>query len=397
MKIAFFLHTLRSDWNNGNAHFLRGLVRELGALGHAVTVFEPVMSWSVKNLLQEERGQASLDQFAAVYPDIDLQIYDPADPALEDEFRRALHGMDAVIVHEWNERALIDLVLGLRADSGYRALFHDTHHRASSSPESIHALRVDEFDGVLAFGDALTAIYKERFGIQQCWTLHEAADTTVFYPRSPADMGAPSSSRTSRLRWDEAAPATSAASGSENDLVWVGNWGDGERSAELREFLIEPAARLRRSLGADAFRTTIYGVRYPQGGLDALREAGIRYGGYLPNLSAPEVYARSRVTMHVPRQQYAGAMKGIPTIRVFEALASGIPLLSAPWEDSEELFREGDFTFVASGQEAEEEIALLLDEPDYAQAQVEQGLTTVLARHTCAHRAAQLTRILEEL
>ena len=371
LKIAFFLHTIRSDWNNGNAHFLRGLVREMGTLGHDVTVFEPEMGWSIENLLQEERGQASLDQFAAEYPDIHVQLYDPADPALEDHLRRALHGMDAVIVHEWNERALIDLVLGLRRESGYRALFHDTHHRASSSPESIRALRVNEFDGVLAFGDALTRMYKERFGMEQCWTLHEAADTTVFYPRSESTF--------------------------ENELVWVGNWGDGERSAELREFLIDPAGRLRQSLGAENFRATIYGVRYPQDGLDALRGAGIRYGGYLPNLAAPEIYAQSRITMHVPRQQYAGAMKGIPTIRVFEALASGIPLLSAPWQDTEELFREGDFTFFQNGQEAEEEIALLLNEPDYAQTQVEQGLTTVLARHTCAHRAAQLTRILEEM
>ena len=109
LKIAFFLHTIRSDWNNGNAHFLRGLVREMGTLGHAVTVFEPAMGWSVENLLTEEHGQASLDQFAAVYPDIDVQLYDPADPALKDNLRRALHGTDAVIVHEWNERALIDL------------------------------------------------------------------------------------------------------------------------------------------------------------------------------------------------------------------------------------------------------------------------------------------------
>ena len=30
----------------------------------------------------------------------------------------------------------------------------------------------------------------------------------------------------------------------ERDLVWVGNWGDEERSAELRDFLIEPVATL---------------------------------------------------------------------------------------------------------------------------------------------------------
>lgn len=368
-SIAFFLHTLRSDWNNGNAHFLRGLARELGSLGHAVRVFEPVENWSVENLRTEPNGEASLAQFAATYPDIDLRLYDPTDPDLRVELMRELHGFDVVIVHEWNERTLIDLVLDLRSELGFKALFHDTHHRASSSPEAIHALRVDEFDGVLAFGDALTRIYKERFGITDCWTLHEAADTTVFFPRE--------------------APLA-------QELVWIGNWGDGERSAELREHLIRPAQRLRDHYGPQSFRAAIFGVRYPQDGLNALAEAGIRYGGYLPNLAAPEVYAQSRITMHVPRQQYNDALTGIPTIRVFEALASGIPLVSAPWHDTEELFRPGDFTFAADGEQAYTQLRALLDDEDRATEQVEQGLTTVLARHTCVHRAAQLTRILTE-
>lgn len=365
LNVAFFLHTIRSDWNNGNAHFLRGLVREMGNLGHTVTVYEPVANWSAENLRTEPRGEASLQQFQATYPDVNVRLYDQADPALEEELRRALHGVDVVIVHEWNERVLIDLVLGLRAESGFRALFHDTHHRASSSPESIRALRVDEFDGVLAFGDALTAIYKQRFGIERCWTLHEAADTTVFFPRD--------------------APT-------ENDLVWIGNWGEGERSAELREFLIGPAGRL----AGNDFRATIYGVRYPDDGLRALSDAGIAYGGYLPNLAAPEVYAQSRMTMHVPRQQYNDALKGIPTIRVFEALASGIPLLSAPWEDTEELFRKDDFLWIRNGAEAETGMLRLSRDRDFAEAQAERGLDTVLTRHTCKHRALQLTRVLTE-
>jgi spore maturation protein CgeB len=40
----------------------------------------------------------------------------------------------------------------------------------------------------------------------------------------------------------------------------------------------------------------------------------------------PAAYAAARVTVHIPRQHYATAMKGIPTILVFEALACGIPL-----------------------------------------------------------------------
>jgi spore maturation protein CgeB len=41
------------------------------------------------------------------------------------------------------------------------------------------------------------------------------------------------------------------------------------------------------------------------------------------------------------------ALPGIPTIRVFEALACGIPLVSAPWDDAEGLFRPGEDFLVA--------------------------------------------------
>lgn len=90
-------------------------------------------------------------------------------------------------------------------------------------------------------------------------------------------------------------------------------------------------------------------------------------------------------------------MAGIPTIRVFEALACGIPLLSAPWSDTEELFREGDFCLVHSATEMQEAISALLSDREAAEAQAKQGLETIRARHSCRHRAEQLTSFCEEL
>lgn len=54
MKVAFFSHSLVSDWNHEGARFLRGVVTELQARGHAVSVFEPVDSWSRENLVREQ-------------------------------------------------------------------------------------------------------------------------------------------------------------------------------------------------------------------------------------------------------------------------------------------------------------------------------------------------------
>ncbi len=51
MKIVLFYHSLLSDWNHGNAHFLRGIVQELKVRGHEVLVFEPENAWSRQNLI----------------------------------------------------------------------------------------------------------------------------------------------------------------------------------------------------------------------------------------------------------------------------------------------------------------------------------------------------------
>ena len=359
-RVAYFAHSLRSDWNNGNAHFLRGLLREMVRLGHEVTVYEPESEWSVENLRLEARGLESLEQFAAQYAELTVAGYVGECVAAEQ-----LAEMDCVILHEWNRPELALALLRLREELGFGLVFHDTHHRASSSPGSIAQFGVDRFDGVLAFGESLRRLYAERFGMTRVWTLHEAADTSVFRPMSG-------------VRKVE-------------DVVWIGNWGDDERSAEIRCFLLEPAAAL-----ADR-RFSIYGVRYPEAGLAALQKAGVSYCGYLPNLAAPRAYAAARLTVHVPRQQYAAAMAGIPTIRVFEALACGIPLISAPWEDRESLFREGDYLAVRDGGEMRRAVECLLDDPAAAAAQSARGLETVLARHTCGHRAVELAGILEEL
>ena len=110
------------------------------------------------------------------------------------------------------------------------------------------------------------------------------------------------------------------------------------------EFLLQPASALQGR------RIVAYGVRYPENALEQLRQSGIEYRGYLPNLKAPQVYSRSALTLHVPRRQYANGLSGIPTIRVFEALACGTPLVCSPWTDTENMFRPGqDYLCVPDG------------------------------------------------
>jgi spore maturation protein CgeB len=361
MRFVMFCHSLVSDWNHGNAHFLRGVCSDLVSRGHDVAVFEPRRGWSRANL-EAEHGRAPLVGFARAYPELSSTAYDRASLDLD----VALDGADVVLVHEWNEHSLVRRI-GLHRRNGgrYRLLFHDTHHRAVTDEGAMAAYDLSNYDGVLAFGGVIRDLYRERGWAQHAWTWHEAADVRRFHPM-PDEPRA-------------------------GELVWIGNWGDNERAAEINQFLLDPVRRLR-------LKARVHGVRYPESALDRLLAAGVEFSGWLPNYEVPEVFARYRVTVHVPRRPYVQALPGIPTIRVFEALACGIPLVSAPWSDAEGLFTPGRDFLVAHDSEAmQRHLRDVLQDPAFARSLAQEGLATVRARHTCSHRVDELFAILDEL
>jgi spore maturation protein CgeB len=144
MRIVMFCHSLLSDWNHGTAHFLRGIAMELLRCGHDIRVYEAENAWSLQNLLKEH-GQASIQQFHARYPGLTSTRYDPQTLDLD----KVLDGADLVLVHEWNDHALVRRIGQHRARVGsYRVLFHDTHQRSITNPKSMEAYDLTHYDGV---------------------------------------------------------------------------------------------------------------------------------------------------------------------------------------------------------------------------------------------------------
>ena len=360
MRLVYFTHSLASCWNHGNAHFLRGVLRELKSRGCEVDVFEPDGAWSLQNLLAEH-GEAGLQPYRSAYPELGSHVYGPGL-----EFAEACAGADVVVVHEWNDPELVAAVgRARRAGGRFLLLFHDTHHRAVSDPDAIRAFDLDGYDGVLAFGEALAEVYRRWGWGRRVFVWHEAADVRLFRP-------------------PEVEP-------DREGLIWIGNWGDDERSHELEEFLLAPAR-------AAGLPLEVHGVRYPPEALQALERHGAAYRGWLPNARAPDAFARRLATVHVPRRFYARVLPGIPTIRVFEALACGIPLLSAPWSDAEGLFRPGqDFLVARDGVEMTRLLRLVRDDPGLRRSLARSGLERIRARHTCGHRADELLDIVRTL
>jgi spore maturation protein CgeB len=185
MRFAYFAHSILSDWNNGNAHFQRGVLRELVHAGHDVHAFEPVDGWSRTNLIRE-RGDHFTDRFKAHFPELSMSNY---------------------------ELACLDI------DGGrFKLFFHDTHHRSATDPDAMSVYDLEGYDGVLAFGEAVRQNYLKRGWSRRVWTWHEAADTRLFRPI--------------------------AADERSGEVVWIGNWGDEERTqraaASSRRLRLKP-------------------------------------------------------------------------------------------------------------------------------------------------------------
>jgi spore maturation protein CgeB len=360
MKIYMFYHSVISDWNHGNAHFLRGMVSALQSMKHHVSIFEPLDGWSLKNLVKYY-GEGIIQDFRKRFPFHQPSFYDM------DNFNpeEVLEDADVVIVHEWNDPRLIKMLGDYRSlNNHFLLFFHDTHHRAVTEPLEMQKFNLQHYDGVLVFGEILKKIYEqERWG-RNIHILHEAADIQVFKP-------VPSEEK-------------------EGDLVWIGNWGDNERTDELLEFIIEPSEELN-------LKTVFYGVRYPKYAIRLLEKANIEYRNWLPNYKVPEVFSRFRFTVHVPRRPYVKSLPGIPTIRPFEAMACGIPLICSTWNDSENLFTPGkDYLIAHSGEEMKQHMKTVLEDKETAGLLSEHALNTIQNRHTCEHRAKEFLKIAEK-
>ncbi len=355
MQFIVFTRFMVPYCNQANTQFLRGVASDLIRRHHDVKIVALTTGRKEISLLQDSTEQSTAD-FRRAYPLLDGTFSD--EPTLD--LDGVLETADVVVVHEGNSRDLVRRIGDHHArHREYRLYFHDTHQRTVVNPRN-DACDLFHYDAVLTCDNKLRDLYLKNGWAAEAVTWHQAVDTAVFRP----------------LRGKK-----------EGDLVLIDNWVDDEQIKQLREFFIEPV----RALGLKA---CVYGSGYPADALDELRAAGIAYGGWLPDYKLPEAFARYTATIYLPHRSHRAAQDSVPTIHPFEALACGIPLISAPWRDIEHLFRPGrDFLFAFDGMEMTSQLKILLARPDLRAALVRDGLETIQTRHTCAHRAGELLSI----
>jgi spore maturation protein CgeB len=351
MKIAFFGSSLVSAYWNGAATYYRGLLRALHDLGHTITFYEPDA--------YERQQHRDIDDPAWARVVVYANDRAALDAVLEDA-----RGADVVVKASGVgvfDRELEAAVLERR--TGTLAVFWDvdapaTLDRLGHDPnDPFHAL-VGRYDLVLTYGggDPVCRAYR-RVGARECVPIYNALDPATHHPVAPD-------------------PRFAA------DLGFLGNRLP-DREARVETFFLQAAAALPDG-------TFLLGG---SGWGDKPRTANVRYVGHVYTADHNAFNCTPSAVLNISRDSMA-RYGFSPATRVFEAAGAGACLITDAWEGIETFLEPGCEILVA--EDGDEVAAHLVDlTPDRARAIGDAARRRVLASHTYAHRAVQVSALLQ--
>ena len=161
------------------------------------------------------------------------------------------------------------------------------------------------------------------------------------------------------------------------DLGYLGTYSQ-DRQPVLESLLLEPARRLPRQ------RFVVAGAQYPP----HLRwPANVEHIAHVAPAQHATFYSSLRWALNVTRADMVKAGHS-PSVRLFEAAASGAPIISDRWPGLQELFQPDDEIVVAASPD---DVLRALALPDSQRNRIAAiGRRRVLAQHTSQQRAAEV-------
>ena len=349
-RIVILGLTITSSWGNGHATTYRSLVRALSRRGHNVLFLECDKPWYRDNRDLKRTDHGSI----ALYRELD---------ELRTKWRRNLREADLVIVGSYVPDGIATIELVREMARGLTAFYDIDTPVTMAALETgdcdyLRPAQIPGFDLYLSFtgGPALRRI-ERRYGTRAARALYCAVDPDHHRPQAAAP------------EWD---------------LGYLGTY-SADRQPVLDALLCQPARRLPDR------RFAVAGPLYPDGIDWPANVERIEHVG--PDRHA-WFYSRQRFTLNVTRADMV-RMGYSPSVRLFEAAACGIPIISDDWPGLDTIFVPGrEILVVRDGGEV---IRLLRDMEEGERRRVaENARRRVLTSHTAAHRAALLESYVEE-
>ncbi len=350
LRIVILGLSITSSWGNGHATTFRALVKALAARGHEIVFLERDVPWYASNRdlprppYCETVLYASLDELKATHESL-------------------VASADVVIVGSYVPEGVPLGQWVTETASGVTA-FYDI-----DTPVTLSKLRRGDFEYL---SPDLIPRYDVYFSFTGGPTLDELETTWQAKQAVPLYC-----SVDPELYFPETVNA-------EYDLGYLGTYSV-DRQPTVERLLIEPARRRPQS------RFCVAGPQYPA---DIEWPANVERIEHLPPAEHRRFYNRQRFTLNVTRADMIRAGYA-PSVRLFEAAACGVPVISDVWPGLETLFEpEQEILFARSP----EEVAGSLDLPEERRRAIGAAARErVLASHTSHHRAAELEQAIAPL
>jgi spore maturation protein CgeB len=349
VKLVVLGLSLSSSWGNGHATTFRALLKSFAARGHDILFLERDVPWYASARDHEHPDYCQLEYYA--------------DLADLDNWRPEIEQADAVIVGSYVPEGV---AVGR---------FVQTHAR-----------------GVTAFYDIDTPVTLAK--LERCDFEYLSPDIIPGYDVYLSFTGGPT---LRHLEEHYRSPAARALYCSVDpdayppldvpkkwDLSYLGTYSP-DRQPTLERLLLEPARALPDR------RFVVAGPQYPA---DIDWPANVERIEHLPPADHPAFYSASRFTLNVTRADMIAAGWS-PSVRLFEAAACAVPVISDRWEGLDSLFQAGREIVLADRSEDVVELLRTTD-PAAAATMGRAARARVLDGHTAADRARELETALGE-
>src|SRR3954463_1046346 len=309
--------SVTSSWGNGHATTYRALLGALARLGHRITFLERDQPWyrTNRDLVRPLDWQVKLynkpqdipARFGKLIAEADLVIIGSYVP-------------DGVAIAEW----VTAHAQGLTAFYDIDTPVTLAELEKATSPY-ITAAMIPRFDLYLSFsGGPVPGMIEDLYGSPMARALYCSADPKTHKPQAkPA-------------KWT---------------LGYLGTFSK-DRQSQLEDLLLTPARQLAEH------RFAVAGSQYPP----ALAWPGnVERIEHLSPQRHSTFYSEQQFTLNVTRADMR-TLGFSPSVRLFEAAACGVPIISDRWPGLETIFRPGSEILLASTPG--EVIQILRDMPE---------------------------------
>lgn len=344
MRIVILGLSITSSWGNGHATTYRGLVRGLVKRGHDVVFLERDMPWYANNRDIKCPPFGRTELYTGVS---DLKARFARELQLADFVIVGSFVPDGVLVGEW----VISVAKGAVA-------FYDIDTPVTLAKlekgDNAYLSRalVKRYSLYLSFtGGPTLQTLEKRYESPCARVLYCSVDENSYYPEEQATA------------WD---------------LGYLGTYSN-DRQPVLERLMLVPACRWTAGKFAVAGPMYPKSVRWPD---------NVERIEHLAPAAHRSFYNSQRFTMNVTRADMVRAGYS-PSVRLFEAAACGVPIISDYWKGLSEIFAPGDEILISKSPKQTLQYLLEFTEEERI-AIGRRARARVLAEHTADRRAAEL-------